>query len=257
MLKPDSPFRAGDQAFSGAAPAGAALKNGWDFFDAVYCISLSDRPDRRESAKAAFREVGLLERVLFMTVARDGADSERGIFTSHMKCLQQGLAQGAETILVFEDDVVFEGFSKERLDRAVQYLGQLEKWDAFFLGCMVRGVRKTACPDVVRVRYRSLAHAFAVRRPFARALVREQWNGTPFDVLLRTAGRETFCLYPPVAFQSDAATDNFAHARLDRFRRALGGLKTLQKVNMRFHCHKAGILALHLLVAAMLAYLLS
>jgi len=35
----------------------------WDFFDRLYCISLKQREDRRQSAVEEFAKVGLADRV--------------------------------------------------------------------------------------------------------------------------------------------------------------------------------------------------
>ena len=68
----------------------------WDFFDAVYCISLAGRPDRRKTAGRQFKTVGLLDRVEFVIAQKHLTDNEQGIYESHMTCIEKGLAAGAD-----------------------------------------------------------------------------------------------------------------------------------------------------------------
>jgi hypothetical protein len=67
----------------------------WAYFDKIYCISLDERPDRREEAKTQFESVGLLERVEFVIVRKHPFDCEQGIFESHLLCMKKGLSAGA------------------------------------------------------------------------------------------------------------------------------------------------------------------
>ena len=110
----------------------------WSFFDRIYCISLKERPDRRAQAAAQFARVGLAGRVIYLTVARHPTDCEQGIYESHLACMRQGLADGAHRVLIFEDDVMFEGFDPTRFTTAVVFLDRHPDWQIFFLGCMVR-----------------------------------------------------------------------------------------------------------------------
>ncbi len=107
-----------DQKQTSSKEHTVSLVESWSFFDRVYCISIDDRVDRREQAKAQFAAVGLLDRVEFVIVSRHPENREQGIFESHLHCLKNGLAEDAQNILVFEDDVFFENFQVENLHRA-------------------------------------------------------------------------------------------------------------------------------------------
>lgn len=229
---------------------------GWNFFDKIYCITLDSRPDRMEAAKQQFAAVGLNDRIEFFLVTKDDADPARGIYQSHLCCLSQGLATGARQILVFEDDVVFRGFSKERLGAACRFLQQTGAWDAFFLGCLTSCSKRTDEDAVVRVTYRCLSHAYALSRPCAERIVREQWSGIPFDGLLRRCNAQFFALYPLCAFQGMASSDNET-VWIDRLRNLCGGLSFIQRCNEIYQNHKGLVLALHLLVAAVAIALLT
>jgi len=221
---------------------------GWDFFDRIYCITLDSRTDRMREAKRQFAAVGLEERVEFVIVAKDDEDPARGIFQSHLRCLTEGLKAGAQHILVFEDDVFFRGFSEERLHAACRFLRETSRWDAFFLGCITNGSRRTAQNAVVQVKYRCLAHAYALNRSYAEKIVREKWRGLPFDGLLRRCNKHFFALSPMCAFQGQASSDNET-VWIDRLRNLCGGLPFIQRCNEIYQNNKGLILALHFVVA--------
>ncbi len=216
----------------------------WRFFDKIYCISIDTRIDRRTEAKKQFTRAGLLERVEFIHVARHPENPEKGIFQSHMKCLKKGLQEGANHILIFEDDILIKNFQPQSLLNAVHFLKNKKSWNAFFLGAISSRMKKTEDPSVVTIQYRCLAHAYALNRPFAKKISRQSWNGIPYDNLLQKQCKEFFALSPMIAFQSAASSDNQTIV-LDKMRRFLGGLPFIQKANEFFQHHKFIIICFH------------
>nr|WP_320011263.1 hypothetical protein [uncultured Desulfobulbus sp.] len=224
--------------------------DGWDFFDAICCITLESRPDRMQAAKEQFALVGLEERVEFVVVKRDDANPERGIYTSHQLCLRRALAVGARHILIFEDDVFFRKFDRQRLQEACQFLQQ-RHWDGFALGCLTSYSQPTSETGVVRIGYRCLTHGYALNRSFAERIVECSWHGVPIDGLFHSMKGEFFALYPMCAFQGQAASDNKT-VWIDRLRTLFGGLARIQRGN-EFYCnHKGLIFGGHVVAAAAL-----
>jgi GR25 family glycosyltransferase involved in LPS biosynthesis len=215
----------------------------WAFFDKIYCITLETRPDRREQARKQFADAGLLHRIEFVSVAKHPVNPEEGIFQSHLICLNKGLKEKARHILVFEDDVFFQGIDVQALHEVCNYLESATSWDALFLGCITTGSKKTPNKNLAKITYRCLAHAYALNRPFAKHIVQQTWSGIPFDELLRRHNREFYALYPMCAFQGLAGTDNHTVV-IDRMRRMFGGLPFIQKVNEFYQNHKVFFLAL-------------
>jgi GR25 family glycosyltransferase involved in LPS biosynthesis len=212
--------------------AAEPLDKAWVAFDRVYCISLKDRSDRREAAKREFARVGLLDRVEFVVVDRHPTDSEQGIFESHMSCIRAGLAAGAQKILIFEDDVIFRRFSSKVLARAVEFMKSSGDWNVFFFGCFVYSSKKTNSRSVLRIRYRCCAHAYVVSRGFAEKLAALTWHGVAYDDLLRSLDDgKSFTCYPSFAYQSGSPTDNDKLAKIDWWRRHLGGMRMQQRWN--------------------------
>jgi len=230
------------------------LPDPWKFFDTIYCISVDDRIDRRVQAKKQFAEVGLLERVEFVLVARHPENREKGIFKSHMLCLKKALDTGARHILVFEDDVFFRDFDPRTLAEACAHLDRLERWNGLFLGGITSGSRKTGVKSLISIKYRCLSHAYALNATFAERIVRQEWSGIPYDGLLRRNNGDFFAIYPMCAFQGLSESDNQTVA-IDRMRRLFGGLPIIQKMNEIYQNHKALVLAVHLAVFIVLGTL--
>lgn len=223
------------------------IHNNWSFFHRIYCISLEGRQDRRERAHREFVRLGIHDRVSYMVAERHATNSEQGIYESHLRCINDGLAAGAENMVIFEDDVVFDRFDEQRFHQSLAFLRQHPEWALFFLGCLVNGSRPTESRAVRAVDYRSLAHAYAINRPCALQVVEKSWQNTPYDVMLSRLNSNCYAICPMVAFQSDAATDNENRQSLDRIRRCFGGLRRIQRVNDWYHRNKALVVALHLI----------
>jgi GR25 family glycosyltransferase involved in LPS biosynthesis len=221
--------------------------NYWNYFDKIYCISLNERSDRREEAKDQFDKIGLLAYVEFFIVNKHPHDSEKGIFESHIACIKKGLAAGANKIVIFEDDIVFDGFTPESLKQCVDFMNKTPDWKAFFFGCLVSGSRKTHSEGVIKIKYRSLAHAYVLNRGFAELLVKKTWRKIAFDTEIKSYKNGFYAVFPSFAFQGNSTTDNSKCSGLDKFRRICGGLQRIQKRNELFHSYRSMFIALYIL----------
>ena len=223
--------------------------NGWDFFDRIYCISLEKREDRRRAAAASFAEVGLTGKVEFVLVQPHPSNIEQGMYESHMTCLRKGLEAGAESIVVFEDDVIFDRFDAEHFKQCTQFLAEHPDWKVLLLGALIRSSRKTDNPFMQKVRYQSLAHAYALNRPYAETLAYQPWQGIVLDTLFRPLTNDLYAVYPMFAFQNDFTSDNDnKYHGLERFRRLCGGLERIQKANEFYQRHKFVVVAAHVMI---------
>ncbi len=222
--------------------------NGWDFFDRIYCISLEERGDRRQAAAASFSKVGLTGKVEFVIVKHHPSDVEQGMYESHMTCLRKGLEAGAEKIVVFEDDIFFDRFDAERFKQCLQFLGEHQDWKVLLLGALICSSQRTTNPFVQKVGYQSLAHAYALNRPYAETLAYQPWQGIVIDTLFRPLQDHIYAVYPMFAFQNDFASDNEKYPALERFRRLCGGLERIQKANEFYQRHKLGVIAAHVMI---------
>lgn len=226
----------------------------WSVFDKIYCISLDERSDRREEAKNQFDKIGLLKYVEFFIVKKHPHDSEEGIFESHIACIKKGLAAGAGRIVIFEDDVIFDGFSPECLKQCIDYMRDASDWKAFFFGCLVSGSRKTHIKGVLAIKYRSLTHAYVLNRRFAELLVEKPWRKIAYDAELKSYKDGFYAIFPSFAFQSNSPTGNSKYLRLDKFRRLCGGLQRIQKRNEWYHRSRSIFIALHILFILLIVF---
>jgi len=224
----------------------------WSSFDRAYCISLTDRADRRATASRQFAAIGL-KHVEFHLVERQ-VDATKSIYEAHLACLKKGLAAGAKRFLVFEDDVIFARFSPAILTHIVNFTGSSPDWRILFLGCMVKMSSPSAYPAIRHIAFQALTQGYAISEEFAAAILRDHpWHGKPYDDFLRDLPQKGFyVLYPAIAFQSNSPSDNKPYLALDFLRRALGGLARLQKLNEFFHCHRRLIVLAHVLALALI-----
>ena len=231
-----------------------AAKN-WEFFDKIYCISLDERADRRADASAQFEKVGLADKVEFVIVKKHPRNIERGIYESHLTCLEKGIRAGADTIVVFEDDILLERFSPAVLQDCIDFLSTDRHWNALYFGCLVSGSKKTQNRSVLKIKYRCLTHGYVFSRKFSESLVKKPWRDIPFDDFLRTLNDEFYAIYPSFAFQSNSRSDNIRFLPLDKFRRLCGGLRQLQKRNELYHRHRSLIILLHVIIILLIIML--
>lgn len=224
------------------------LETYWKYFDKFYCISIDERADRRADAKAQFEKVGLADKVDFVIVHKHPHDCEEGIYDSHMSCIKKGLQAGAGNIVIFEDDILFDRFSPANLKNCVDFLSGIDHWNALFFGCLVSGSKKTANKSVLKVRYRCLAHGYALNRRFAELLVQTPRQERPYDDLLNNFSEGYYAVYPSFAFQSNAPTDNIKRIGLDKYRRLFGGLRRIQKWNEFYHRYRMSVIVAHVVV---------
>ena len=221
--------------------------NYWDYFDKIFCISLAERPDRLEQAKTQFSKVGLADKVEFLIVNRH-RNCEQGIYESHLICIQQGIQAGAGHIVIFEDDILFDRFSPVRLKQCIDFLSLHSDWNALFFGCLVSNSKRTWNQHILKVKYRSLSHAYVLNRRFAEVLAQRSWQEIAYDDFLCSFNEEFYAIHPSFAFQSNSPSDNRRYLRLDKFRRLCGGLQRIQKGNEWFFCHITGIVAFHIVL---------
>ncbi len=224
----------------------------WSYFDKIYCISLEERPDRRQAAERQFARIGLKDRIDFFTVKKHPTDCEAGIYESHMACIRQGLQGGAEHVVVFEDDILFDRFSPQRLRQCIDFLRSTPDWDVFFFGCLISGSRRTRYRSVREITYRSLTHAYVLHRRFAEHLLKQPWRGIAYDAMLRSMPGRFFAVSPTFAFQSNSPTENKKYLWLDRFRRLCGGLQRIQKRNEWYCRYRPMLVAGHIVMISLI-----
>lgn len=231
----------------------------WQQLGSVFCISLVNRADRQQHAQKEFQRVGLGDHVQFHLAALHPANSEQGIFESHIACLRKGFeapGTAAMPIVVFEDDIFFQRFSEAHLQQAVAFVNDNHEWDILFLGSFVKASQATRWRGIRKIRYQCTAHAYVMSPAFAQRIASEPWSGKAYDDMLRDLHDcRYFSLYPAIGYQSDSPSDNKQTPVIDRVRRLLGGMAKLQRMNELVHRHMTLLMVGHVVVLAALMVL--
>ena len=177
------------------------MRGAFEFFDTICCINLDRRPERWAAAQREFAALGIADRVQRVAAMTHDNPLE-ACRRSHLGCVQRAARAGAETVLIFEDDVTFPDFSAERFARSLDRLRSIPDWDLFFLGGLVRGRPAVLYEDLFRAPLAQM-HAYAVHR---RAFDAIQAARLPFDVWCSERLR-SYCARPMLAWQRDGPSD--------------------------------------------------
>lgn len=122
----------------------------WDAFSKIYCLNLKSRPDRRQRCDQIFTDLKIP--VEYYHPDKHPTSGEQGCFESHIEVISRAYDAGAETCLIFEDDIEPYEFSEERLNQAVRFMTEHKDWDLCFLGLcwetMFHSAGKTKWPGI-------------------------------------------------------------------------------------------------------------
>jgi hypothetical protein len=145
------------------------------YFDKIAVISLAARQDRRERLRLHLSSCGLAaEQDITWVEAVDGRAAKLpgwwksgpgawGCRASHLQTVAQAQREGAQRLLILEDDVVFHPRAAEWLEKTHPRLPKA--WDFFFLGGQ-HMLKPEPCehPSLLRGAYITRTHAYAVHQ---------------------------------------------------------------------------------------------
>ena len=147
-----------------------------DYFEKVFVINLSCKPDRRERLSENLGRVGLAEpREIAWVRAISGdwccpphyykaGNGAWGCLQTHLRIVQDAIMDKLENYLVLEDDAVFHEDAADHLDRFMREVP--EDWGQVYLGGQhlraPSGVEES--PFVFRCHNVNRTHAFALRK---------------------------------------------------------------------------------------------
>ena len=100
--------------------------------DAVICITLSSRFDRRQYIENALTE--FFPRLVFWEVAKDCENPVRGCYNSHRDIALHSLEQGFSNVLVFEDDALMYLTPSQAKAKKVNEVLASAGFDILYLG---------------------------------------------------------------------------------------------------------------------------
>jgi Coenzyme PQQ synthesis protein D (PqqD) len=115
------------------APAPGATNTPFDFFAAIYCLNLDQRPDRWENALRRFGMLNITSRVERFPAIPTPHNHHEGCTISWRLMVAQARDRGLANFLGIEDDAIFLDTTLEVLSRAVSELAGMD-WDLLYLG---------------------------------------------------------------------------------------------------------------------------
>jgi glycosyl transferase family 25 len=186
-------------------------KDLWDFFDGhIRCINLKSRPDRYKSSKKIFDRYHIPANYYLTTKHPNGG--EQGCFESHIDIIREAYDDGAERVLIFEDDITeTDHMNRKNLERAIDFMEREDDWDLFYLGALPN-IKSHSCS---RTQYSGIyklkgicTHAYIVNRKAMRKLINLEYRGVPIDYyFMNKFKKSSYALYPTLFHQGLSSSD--------------------------------------------------
>lgn len=176
--------------------------------DAVFCISLKERADRREMFKDSIQR--LIGNPVAFHLADRNKDPVRGCYESHQDVARYALENNLDRVLIFEDDVAPYELPPSQIRWINKFL-RTKKFEALHLGYSMGRIWLTWFPFIARGRVVAL-HAYVLSRQGCLTLVNTPYNGTPVDVIFKKQIKQ-HCAFPMLFRQhpAEAAGSDIEH----------------------------------------------
>ena len=185
------------------------------FFPHQVCINLDTRPDRWERINARFAEHGLSNVVRFPAV--DGNEvppswkhspGAYGCLRSHLAVVEQARDQSRDSVLIFEDDAVFDPQLNTRFAAFAKQLPG--DWDMVLFGGLHGKPPQQVSANVVRITYTLSTYAYAMRHTIYDAFIDlNRRAATVLDENTRSLQDQfnCYCFMPHLAWVEDDYSD--------------------------------------------------
>lgn len=188
------------------------------------CINLDRRPERWQRMRAKFERHGIGPVERFAALDGEALDipadwahtpGAYGCLRSHVEVVREARRRGAPSVLVFEDDVVFDDELQKKFGRQI---GQVPRdWDMLYFGALHKDEPAQVSENVVRLTRSNSTYAYALRETVFDAFV--ELNSRAEDVLDNNSFRlqrrfNCYCFMPHLAWVETDYSD--AQRRLER-----------------------------------------
>lgn len=191
---------------------------GWEFVEAVYCISLRDRADRAENAARELHRAGLCHKTVFFRPIRPTRGMVSvAIWESHKAVARHALAQGYGNALIFEDDVTFVSSRKHPAKALRAFRALPPDWLGLYFGHWPTEGFFVA-PFLLRV-HSGCTHAYLASSALLRKIAHSEPpppGGTCHPIVGRGIDGMLACLdgmyavFPMIAGQAHFSSDNLS-----------------------------------------------
>lgn len=184
----------------------------WGRFDAIFCINLNTRTDRRQESQACFDALHIPAR--YWTVSKHPHSPEIGAWESHQNVMREAFQTGCRNCLIFEDDVAqMNPLTVDMLQDLHRFMDRYDdEYDILFLGPYpdIWSFQTQPCMDFVHVHqiHGYLGHAYVVSRRFMEKMyhVPHSLLNLPVDMLY-VHNVHSYAVYPPIFYQTDSPSD--------------------------------------------------
>jgi len=149
-----------------------------EFFPHQVCINLDSRPDRWQRMSARFAEHNLRNVSRFPAVSGNtleipgGWKHSRGAYgclRSHLAVLENARDHGKPSVLIFEDDAVFDPQLNTKFPAFAEQLP--EDWDMVYFGGLHGKPPREVSTNVVRVTYTLSTYTYALKQTIYDAFI--------------------------------------------------------------------------------------
>jgi glycosyl transferase, family 25 len=181
------------------------------------CINLDRRPERWKRMQSRFSQFNLwpVERYSAVDGAKvqipvqwRGSPGAYGCLQSHLAVVLNARTQGWESVLIMEDDVLFDERFHEKFRERVQNLP--ENWDMLFFGCLHSDKPTPVASGIAKLRGSFSTFMYALRQNVYDAFIRlnsrarqaVDRNNTILQRLFRC-----YCFVPHLAWVDDSYSD--------------------------------------------------
>lgn len=147
-------------------------------FPLTVCINLDRRPERWQRMQHAFADQGIDSVRRFSAI--DGNETvlphgwlhttgAYGCLLSHVQVVREARDAGVPSVLIFEDDAVFDPHFKEKFASFIQELP--DDWDMLFLGALHKDAPTKVSEHVARITKANSTFAYAIRNTVFDAFI--------------------------------------------------------------------------------------
>lgn len=185
-------------------------------FDKTYLINMASRPDRLQRSKKRLEDLGIVYKRF---EAIDGKTIEHhphlktgevGCYISHLNILKDAKQNNYQSILILEDDVVFENNMLEKFYSGYKHIP--DDWEMIYLGANHNQPPTRINEYVVECNHAFTTSAIIIRGSVLERLLAESRNMTKqIDVvyadLQATKKLKAYAFHPWLMYQEDGYSD--------------------------------------------------
>lgn len=185
------------------------------FFPHQVCINLDTRPDRWERISARFAEHDLRKVIRFSALHGNEIPSSwkhspgaYGCLRSHVAVVEQARDQSKDSVLIFEDDTVFDPHLNTRFPAFVEQLPG--DWDMVLFGGLHGKPPQHVSANVVRATHTLSTYAYAMKHTIYDAFIDVNRRAeTVLDENTRSLQDQfnCYCFMPHLAWVEDDYSD--------------------------------------------------